>query len=55
MITQVDGETVTGMDDVVAAVNTKQAGDEVTLQLQRDGESQDVTVELGERPAQARG
>jgi S1-C subfamily serine protease len=55
VITAVDGEPVSGMDDVIAAVNTKQAGDEVTLQIERDGESQDVTVELGERPAQARG
>jgi S1-C subfamily serine protease len=55
VITAVDGEPVTGMDDVIAAVNTKQAGDEVTLQIERDGESQGVAVELGERPAQARG
>jgi S1-C subfamily serine protease len=55
VITAVDGEPVSGMDDVIAAVNTKQAGDEVTLQIERDGDSQDVTVELGERPAQARG
>jgi S1-C subfamily serine protease len=54
VITQVDGETVTGMDDVIAAVNTKQAGDQVTLQVNRDGNTQDVTVDLGERPAQAR-
>jgi S1-C subfamily serine protease len=55
VITAVDGKPVTGMDDVIAAVNTKRAGDEVTLQIERDGESQEVTVELGERPAQARG
>jgi S1-C subfamily serine protease len=54
VITAVDGEPVTAMDDVIAAVNTKQAGDEVTLEVNRDGETQDVTVELGERPAQAR-
>jgi len=55
VITAVDGEPVTGMDDVIAAINTKQAGDEVTLQVNRDGETQDVTVELGERPGRARG
>ena len=54
VITAVDGEPVTAMDDVIAAVNTKQAGDEVTLQVNRGGETQDVAVELGERPAQAR-
>ncbi|MGH3993078.1 MAG: S1C family serine protease, partial [Pseudonocardiaceae bacterium] len=55
VITEVDGEPVTGMDDVIAAVNTKQAGDAVTLSLQRDDETENVTVELGERPAQASG
>ena len=54
VITAVDGEPVTAMEDVIAAVNTKQAGDEVTLQVNRDGETQDITVELGERPTQAR-
>ena len=53
VITAVDGEPVTAMEDVIAAVNTKQAGDEVTLQVNRDGETQDITVELGERPSQA--
>jgi S1-C subfamily serine protease len=53
VITQVDGQTVAGMDDVIAAVNAKQAGDEVTLRLQRGHQSQDVTVELGDRPSQA--
>jgi S1-C subfamily serine protease len=55
VITAVDGEPVAGMDDVIAAVNTKQAGDDVTLEFDRDGETQEVSVELGERPAQARG
>jgi S1-C subfamily serine protease len=55
VITAVDGEPVSGMDDVIAAVNTKQAGDEVTLQVQRDGETHDVTAELGERPSRANG
>jgi S1-C subfamily serine protease len=51
----VDGEPVTGMDDVIAAVNAKSAGDEITLTIERDGESEDVTVELGDRPSQANG
>jgi S1-C subfamily serine protease len=54
VITAVDGEPVASMDDVIAAVNARQAGDELTLQVNRDGETRDVTVELGERPAQAR-
>jgi S1-C subfamily serine protease len=53
VITAVDGEPVMGMDDVIAAVNAKSAGDEITLTVERDGQSQDVPVELGDRPAQA--
>jgi S1-C subfamily serine protease len=54
VITAVDGEPVASMDDVIAAVNARQAGDELALGVNRDGETRDVTVELGERPAQAR-
>ena len=54
VIVAVDGEDVTGMDDVIAAVNTKQPGDEVELTLSRKGEERDVTVELGDRPANAK-
>ena len=53
VITAVDGEPVTAMEEVIAAVNTMQAGDEVTLAVQRGDETEDVTVELGERPQQA--
>ena len=55
VIVAVDGEPVTSMADVVAAVNRKVPGDEVTLDLIRDGESAQLTVELGDRPAQASG
>jgi S1-C subfamily serine protease len=54
VITAVDGDPVTGMDDVIAAVNAKQPGDEIVLQVLRDGDTQDVTVTLGDRPSQAR-
>ena len=53
VITEVDGEEVDGMDDVVAAVNEKQPGDEIELTLQRKGEEETVSVELGDRPANA--
>ena len=53
VITAVDGEPVAGMDDVIAAVNSKQAGDEVTLEVQRGDETDEVTVELGDRPSRA--
>ena len=52
VITKVDGEEVTGMDDVIAAVNGKQPGDDVELTLVRKGDERTVTVELGDRPAQ---
>ena len=53
VITAVGGSEVTGMDDVIAAVNTKQPGDSVELTLLRKGDEQTVTVELGDRPANA--
>jgi S1-C subfamily serine protease len=53
VIVSVDGEDVSGMDDVIAAVNDKQPGDEVELTLSRKGSERDVTVDLGDRPANA--
>jgi S1-C subfamily serine protease len=53
LITEVDGEPVSGMDDVIAAVNAKQPGDEVELTLSRKGDERTVSVELGDRPANA--
>ncbi len=38
------------MDDVVAAVDSKQPGDEIELTVVRAGEERDVTVELADRP-----
>ena len=43
------------MDDVIAAVNEHQPGDEVELTLLRGGDERTVTVELGDRPANANG
>ena len=53
VITAVDGQPVTGMDDLIAAVNSKQVGDQVQLDVLRDGNQQQVTVTLGERPNHA--
>jgi S1-C subfamily serine protease len=53
LITAVDGREVSGMDDVVAAVNAKRPGDELRLELLRDGERREVTVALADRPSQA--
>jgi S1-C subfamily serine protease len=51
IITKVDGKEVTGMDEVISAVNGKKPGDELTLTVWRDGQQRDVTVKLGDRPA----
>jgi S1-C subfamily serine protease len=51
IITKVDGKTVTGMDDVISAVNDHEPGDEVTLTVWSDGHQKDVTVKLGDRPS----
>jgi S1-C subfamily serine protease len=51
IITKIDGKTVTGMDDVISAVNDHNPGDEVTLTVWSDGHQKDVTVRLGDRPS----
>jgi S1-C subfamily serine protease len=51
IITKVDGNQVTGMDDVISVVNGKKPGDEITLTVWSDGHQKDVTVKLGDRPA----
>ena len=55
VIVSADGEKVTGMDDVIAAVNGKQPGDQLELGIYRDGKTQTVTLKLADRPAQAGG
>ena len=50
IITELDGEPVTGMEEVITAVNSRQPGEELRLTVVRDGESREVTVTLGDRP-----
>jgi len=50
IITKVDGKPITGMDDVVSAVNDHKPGDEITLTIFSSGQQKDVTVKLGDRP-----
>ena len=52
IITEVDGEPVTGMEEVISAVNSRQPGEELQLTVVRDGESREVTVTLGDRPTE---
>jgi S1-C subfamily serine protease len=53
LILAVDGEPIDAVEELIAAVDAKQPGDEVELTLLRAGEERTVTVELGDRPAQA--
>jgi S1-C subfamily serine protease len=50
IITKLDGQALTGMDQLAAAIAQKQPGDKITLTVLRNGASQDVTVTLGTRP-----
>ena len=52
IITAIDGEDVTSMADLVAQISTRRPGDDVTLELVRDGEPQTLDVTLGSAPRQ---
>jgi len=53
IIIAVDGQPVTGMDDVIDYLfNNKQPGDKMTLMVLRNGQQKDIQVTLGERPTQ---
>jgi S1-C subfamily serine protease len=53
VITRVEGKEVTGMEEVISAVNEKKPGDEITLTVINADGQRDVTVKLGDRPANA--
>lgn len=50
LIVAVDGSTTNGSAGLIAAIRDRQAGDVVTIVIQRDDERIDLTVELAERP-----
>jgi S1-C subfamily serine protease len=50
VITKVDGKDLASMEDLIAAVNDAKVGDEMELEVQRDGETKTITVKLGTRP-----
>ena len=47
MITAIDGKPITGMEDLIAAVNAKQPGDAVTLTVLATARSRKSTATLG--------
>ena len=53
IITEVDGESVDSMEDVIAAVDEKEPGDDLEVTVLRDGDEETVTAELADRPDQA--
>jgi putative serine protease PepD len=54
VIVAVDGDEVETPDEVRAAVDSHQPGDEFEVQVRRDGDTRTETVTLGERPDQVR-
>jgi putative serine protease PepD len=51
VIVEIDGEKVESVQDVRGAVDSKQPGDQMVLEVRRDGDTERIEVELGERPA----
>jgi S1-C subfamily serine protease len=51
VITEIDGKKISGMEDVINAVNAASPGDKLALGVDRDGKTKTVTVTLGVRPA----
>jgi S1-C subfamily serine protease len=51
VITEVDGEKVSDMEDVISAVNAASPGDGMTLTVDREKSTEEITVTLGVRPA----
>lgn len=51
IITAFDGTAVKTFNDLTALLMQKQPGDSVTFTIVRDGKTMDLTVTLGERPA----
>ena len=50
VIAKVDGRAVESADEVREIVASKEPGNELTLEVQREGSRETVTVELGRRP-----
>jgi S1-C subfamily serine protease len=50
IITALNDEEVTSVDDVISIVSAKSPGDALTVEVERNGETQSFDVELGTRP-----
>ncbi len=54
IVTEIDGEPIASMEDLIDVVDAKRPGDEIELTVLRGGETRQVTVTLEDRPASAR-
>jgi S1-C subfamily serine protease len=54
VITEIDGQAASGMDEVASAIADKQPGDQVELTLVHGSDTRMVTVTLGDQPATAK-
>jgi S1-C subfamily serine protease len=55
VIVAVDGEPIEANSDLPRMISRLEPGDEITLEIIRDGEEQELELTLGERPAQVPG
>jgi|GEM_PF-528080 len=53
VIVEADGQAVDNYTDLLSIIESRQPGDELTLTILRDGQRQEVTVELARRPVGA--
>jgi S1-C subfamily serine protease len=53
IVTRADGKPVASAEELGDAVADKEPGDEIELEVRREDETEQVTVELGRRPAEA--
>jgi S1-C subfamily serine protease len=54
IITEIDGEPIASMEDLIDIVDAARPGDEMELTVLRHGETQTIAVTLGNRPASTR-
>jgi S1-C subfamily serine protease len=54
VIVAVDGDEIVGETDLPRLIAHHDPGDEVTIEVIRDGESRNLDVTLGERPENVR-
>jgi len=50
IITSINGTTVNSMDELNSIKNTKNIGDEIVLEVYRNGETKQIKITLGEKP-----